>query len=375
MTDSYRYNLSETKRKARGRWLDILPVMNNGFAAAAARPGFHVPCPVHGGVDGFRLFMDAAISGGGICNSCGTFPDGFALLQWANDCTLPWSVKQVAEYLEGSPVAVVDAARQTKRERTPEQQAARLLAIGKILERCSHEPGAAHRAYFENRGIPGAADLRSPSLLYHPGLPYYVKGKPLKGDGGTWLTWPAIIGRVSSAAGWLGLQRVYLTKDGKKADTEICQAARAVGIDDEIDCKPMLAVNRMNGGAVRLGKAGRVLAVGEGLETVLSVSVALGGSMSVAAAGTAALLEQMDIPEQVERLLIFADKDKSGRGQSAAESLYQRERHNREVEILLPDMAIPENKKGIDWLDVLTSNCVPLYHQSFKAIIGGTHKS
>lgn len=359
----YRHNLQEVKRLARGRWLEILPALNNGFQEAAARVGVHVPCPVHGGVDGFRLFKDAADTGGGTCNSCGHFPDGFALLQWASGWSLPWTIQQVGQFLRGAgydqarpapapaPGAAYNAATIAARER----------AIRNQLKGCKPEPHEPARLYFERRGIPGAAAIRSPSLLYHSGLPYYVKGKPLLDESGGWLTFPAIVGRVSSSSGWLGLQRIYLTKDGDKATGAIREAMQAAGIpDQDIDCKPMLSAAGMVGGAVRLGKAGRVLAAGEGLETMLAIATA-SGSRSVAACGTAALLAGVEIPGQVEKLLIFADKDRNDAGLKAAELLYEREKNNMDVQIYLPEMPIPAGKKGVDWLNIVeTGNLVSI---------------
>jgi hypothetical protein len=193
-------------------------------------------------------------------------------------------------------------------------------------------------------------------LLYHPGLPYYLNGKPLLDGKGGWKTWAAIVGRVSSSSGWMGLQRIYLTKDGQKADEEIRLTAEENGLIGDFHGKSMLSINGMVGGAVRLGKAGKVLAVGEGIETMLAVSIGLVGFMSVAAAGTATLLNSMEIPDRVERLLIFADKDVNDAGLNAAEALREKQRHLREVEILMPDMAIPDGKKGIDWLDSLNQD-------------------
>lgn len=60
---------------------------------ALARPGRHVPCPVHGGSDGFRVFRDVEETGGGICNSCGPRRGGFALLMWAN----VWGFRETLE--------------------------------------------------------------------------------------------------------------------------------------------------------------------------------------------------------------------------------------------------------------------------------------
>ena len=367
MADRYRYTLDRIKPLARGRWLEILPALaGEPLRNAARRNGkyyVHTPCPVCGGNDRFGLLQDAADTGAAHCRNCGAFPDGFDLLRKIHGWSLPWALQQVAELIGGGacPEPVTHGNGGAAESLSPEKLEARRKAIRRILEKCQHEPGDVHRAYFQNRGIPAAAELRSASLLYHAGLPYYVNGKPLLDGKGGWKTWAAIVGRVSSSSGWLGLHRIYLTKDGRKADDEIAAAIAAAGLNASGDSKPMLSINGMVGGAVRFGKAGKVLAACEGIETGLAISVALGGNMSVAAAGTAALLEKIEIPEQVEQLLIFADKDRNGRGQAAAESLYQREQNKREVKILLPDMAIPDGNKGVDWLDEYITYRVVLF--------------
>jgi len=106
----------------------------------------------------------------------------------------------------------------------------------------------------------------------------------------------------------------------------------------------------MNGGAIRLGKAGTTLCVGEGLETMLAVATKL-NTLSVAACCTAQLLESFEVPPQVKKLLIFADKDIKGRGEEAANKLMARMQNKIDVEILLPPSAIKDGSKGIDWLD------------------------
>ena len=372
MTEQYRYSLEKIKPLARGRWLSILPALSGGSIRGDYRES---PCPVCGGTNRFRLATargaheDSADTGTALCRLCGTFPDGFDLLRKIHGWSLPWALQQVAEFIGGGACAEPANSQEkggVAESLSPEKQAARRKAITAILNKCQHEPSEVHRAYFQNRGIPAAADIRSASLLYHSGLPYYVNGKPLLDGKGGWKTWAAIVGRVSSSSGWLGLQRIYLTKDGRKAEEEIRQAVIDAGLNADCDSKPMLSINGMVGGGVRFGKAGKVLAVGEGLETMLAVSIGLGGFMSVAAAGTAALLEKLDIPEQVERLLIFADKDVNGRGEQAANALKSRVGARMNVSILLPtsnlDSHSDENrgvngaKNGIDWLDALNDN-------------------
>jgi hypothetical protein len=314
---------------------------------------------------------DSAETGTALCRNCGAFPDGFDLLRKINGWSLPWALQQVAEYIGGGacaePVARVGGG--AAESLSPEKQASRRKAIASILAKCQHEPGEIHRAYFQNRGIPAAADLRSGSLLYHPGLPYYVNGKPLLDGKGGWKTWPAIVGRVSSSSGWLGLQRVYLTRDGRKADDEIMLTAKENGLIGDFRSKPMLSISGMTGGAVRFGKAGKVLAVGEGIETMLAVSIGLGGFMSVAAAGTAALLEGLEIPEQVERLLIFSDKDANGRGEQAANALESRVSSQIDVSIILPGSELKPSEKSLDWLDEVVYNASSLELMKNKVII------
>ena len=89
----------EVRQQAAGRWLDLLGALAPALEPALSRVGRHVPCPVHGGTDGFRLFRDADLTGGGVCNTCGTFPDGFALLMWVNRWTFPEALWAVAQAL------------------------------------------------------------------------------------------------------------------------------------------------------------------------------------------------------------------------------------------------------------------------------------
>ena len=72
----------EVKAAAHGRWGGILSALAPQLQPALDRVGHHVSCPVHGGKDGYRVFNDVDDSGGGVCNTCGVHPDGFATLMW-----------------------------------------------------------------------------------------------------------------------------------------------------------------------------------------------------------------------------------------------------------------------------------------------------
>ena len=73
--------------EAQGKWLEIFyglsPAMRPAVAAATTNQG-HVPCPVHGGTDGFRFFKDGASRGASVCNTCGAFPSGMKTAAWLN---------------------------------------------------------------------------------------------------------------------------------------------------------------------------------------------------------------------------------------------------------------------------------------------------
>ena len=89
----------DVRERAAGRWIDMLAALAPALGPALSRPGRHVPCPVHGGTDGFRLFRDVDDTGGGVCNTCGTFHDGFALLMWVNQWSFPETLQAVAHEL------------------------------------------------------------------------------------------------------------------------------------------------------------------------------------------------------------------------------------------------------------------------------------
>lgn len=94
------FTAGQIKAAARSRWDVVFSVLAPSLKAAMrAGRKQHVSCPKHGGVDGFRLFSDWVETGGCICNTCGSRPDGFATLQWLNGWDFPTTVEKVAEVL------------------------------------------------------------------------------------------------------------------------------------------------------------------------------------------------------------------------------------------------------------------------------------
>ena len=106
---------------------------------------------------------------------------------------------------------------------------------------------------------------------------------------------PALVAAVCSPAGDLtGIQRTFLTDDGRKADVP--------------DVK--LSLGRVAGGAIQLGPPAASLIVTEGLEDGLSLAQALGRSVWVAA-GTS-MMPRMEFSKAVKRIVIGADGDAAG---------------------------------------------------------------
>ena len=59
----------------------------------------HGPCPKCGGKDRWRVFNDFAETGGAICNQCGTFADGIALIQWSLNIGFIEALQKIGDFL------------------------------------------------------------------------------------------------------------------------------------------------------------------------------------------------------------------------------------------------------------------------------------
>ena len=121
--------------------------------------------------------------------------------------------------------------------------------------------------------------------------------------------WPAIVASVTDLDGnQTGAHRTWLAPDGSaKAPIE----------------SPRRAMGDLLGHGVRFGVAGEVLAVGEGIETVLSPRQVL-PHMPMMAALSAAHLAAILFPATLRRLYILQDRDPAGDG--ARDSLVARAR-------------------------------------------------
>jgi len=159
--------------------------------------------------------------------------------------------------------------------------------------------GTLVETYFRNRGI--TALHETGSLRFHPRC-YYRPDEQSPTE-----IWPAMVATVTDLAGrQTGAHRTWLSPDGSgKAPVET----------------PRRAMGDLLGHAVRFGVAGDVLAVGEGIETVLSPCQVL-PRMPMLAALSAAHLAAVLFPPSLRRLYVIRDRDPAG--DVARESLVAR---------------------------------------------------
>ena len=330
-----RVEASTVREYARNQWTGLLGRLAPSLERALARPGRHVPCPVHGGHDGFRVFRDVSQTGGGICNTCGSFSDGFALLMWAND----WSFRQALEAIAQDLRLDAGGAWSAPKPRLQpnavpcRDQAAAEESLRSVWEETldpTDRKAAPLRRYLRRRGI---ASTPVPGVVrFHPGLGYYEDGER-KG------TYPAMIAQVSDAQGRpVSLHRTYLTREGSKAPVASAK-------------KVMTPCGAIQGGAIRLFPEGPEMGITEGIETALAVRQRTG--MPVWGAVSSALLTCWEPPAEVRLVVIWADLDVSGAGEKAAMGLRDRLlARGLQVAIHLPPGPIPGGQKGLDWADL-----------------------
>lgn len=332
----------QVKELARGRWCAILITLAPSITPAFERAGRHVPCPVHGGKDGFRIFRDVNLSGGSICNTCGGFPDGFSTLMWINDWDFKTALQAVSDYLGAGcgrlkPVARQSFAKHSRDDERLRQALNRVWQESISLNQDRAEPA---RRYLARRGISLIPDDKV--VRFHPSLPYF--------DGEHWVgDYPAMLALVSDVAGKpVTLHRTYLTRESCKAPVESPRKLMRYPSDRTI-----------TGGAIRLSEsASPLLAIAEGLETALAVRE--GTDLPVWCVINAVLLEKFSPPVSTEKILIFADKDRQtvqhpmGHGQEAARILVQRLwKMGIRVSLVIPEGEIPAGRKSLDWNDIL----------------------
>ena len=327
----------DVKAETYGRWEEIFKDLAGGaLDAAMDKPGFHVSCPIHGGRggDGFRLFKDYHTTGGGICNTCGGKSNGFAVLSWLKGIAFRDAVKEVANWVRGgSNMAAAPIKRPPPPEAKPIDYTKAAENIQQVWTESQPILGTVAELYLAQRGI--YRENIPPSLRFHPRLKFYDP-KDKKDYG----YFPTMLAPVKNKDGLiLSLHRTFLTEKGEKAPVPEPKKLMAKCAD-------------LGGSAIKLWTPRDVLGLAEGIETALAARAI--ARIPVWSCVSAVLLELVEVPDSVRHVVIWADKDRTFTGQKSAEKAADRlAERGKTVEICTPEGLIPEDKKGIDWLDVL----------------------
>ncbi len=378
----YKIEADNLLAKARGNWHEIM------MALAGANPELvkainlnrsgkfrqHTFCPVHGGKhgDAFRLFKDFAESGGGICNTCGCFANGISLLQFITGENFYNTLKMVNDYLEGNsgreprPAPVKNPVPTPSKEEEAKKEKKNRFLISLQKEMWNNslplqhpEAELARKFLGEVRKIDLERFFRITDgkhnyvISFHPSLPLHDQGTHK-----TIGSYPCIIIRfIGPDNKAVTIHRHYLDNDGN--------ALKLTDSTGSVLSKLLVPFPEnlsLSGSACRLGPViNGTLGIAEGMVTALSAMTLASTDLSVWSVYNNKVMEGFVPPENLRKLLIFADNDPpqeqlKGMGAGLHSALKLKERlsssyQQLEVQILLP--RIPGYDGKCDWNDVL----------------------
>lgn len=333
---NYKIDIDSVKRAAKGQWDVILPKIMPFFGTVSDKK--RGPCPVHGGKSNqaFRMLDDYVDTGGGACNSCGVFPDGLSLLQWASGMSFYEALKEVYECV-GSPdyqsiVKLKPQAPPVDKQAVDESDRKALkslLYVSNTWLLPTHPDAEPLRKYLAKRGlktVPG-------TLRFHRGLNY-------KHDDKYYGKFPVMLALVTSPEHrGVTIHRTFLTEDGDKAP-----------VPEVKKLMSHTSTTTLRGAAIRLAPCDEVLGVSEGIET--GIAAMEGTGIPVWPTVSAQLMKSFKPPRGVKRVVIFEDKDASRTGERSG-FLLQERLLNEGYECLraIPPSELNTDQKTVDWLD------------------------
>lgn len=339
----YKIDVSDIKNRCQGRWGEIFGAMADASTMDAwNRKGRHSPCPIHGGSDGFRFFRDAEATGGAICATCGSFPDGLALLAALKDQPFYDALKDVSDFLGGASVSPAPVRPLPSLADKLAQEAAAnrrsLVRTMKALKPSLGKGTARVSAYLASRGLfPCLAEYKD---LYFGILPYYVETKAGFDHVGDY---PCMVWLLRDEVGdVVSAHRTYLDPHG-------------VGKLPDHDPRKLfgsIKPKQLGGASIRIGEPQNgVLGIAEGVETAMAVTQLTGETCWSAVNAT--LLQQFVVPDGVDTVHVYPDLDVSGAGQAAGKALARRlDAEGYKVEYRRPVGEIPEGGKSLDFADL-----------------------
>lgn len=245
-------------------------------------------CPFHADhTPSFTIYADDRRAH---CFGCGWSGDVLDFVQQAYGVKLPAAI----EMLDGG------ALRELEQQRAPAKPKADMRPVAqRIVNGSAPIEGTPAAVYLRSRGI--TMDLPH-TLRFARLAPPLIEGNGVLAANGPGLL-PALVAIVTDPAGALvGLQRTYLTEDGRKAAVK----------PTDTDRKPKVKYSLGNvvGGSIQLGPPAASMLVTEGLEDGLTLAQALGRSVWVAV-GTS-MMPQMAFAPVTRAVVIGADGDDAG---------------------------------------------------------------
>jgi phage/plasmid primase-like uncharacterized protein len=362
--NNFQHKLStqDVKQAASGNWLKILEEIAPSLKSAIAKCGDHVPCPVYGGKDGFRLFNDAPLTGGSFSNKDGGMSDGFATLMFVTGLPFPTVKTLVAKELGLSNKKVVyikpkacKAIEPVSTEYSVEEIRKRQSKLNGFWKQSNRiHAGDRVNQYLSSRGIKRDWLHHFPSVRFHPNAWF----KNAKGEQDSA---PAVALMFSSKDGVpCNIHKTFLDKNGVgKANLE----------KSKIQMRP---TQRMTGGAVRIGdtdsivRNNGVLHVSEGFENACSVIDHF--NQPCWATLSASLLQGFVPPKEVKKLIVWADNDAVGKGTENVGFLAAKKLQDRllkERPDLITVIKLPPNPKE-DWNDLYSAGKLEHFCLVFK---------
>ena len=186
-------------------------------------------------------------------------------------------------------------------------RAARLSRAAEIWNRASPiEPSSPAGKYLEMRRIAHVAS--SPALRWRSDVPHPSGGRRI-----------ALLAAITGADGdFVGIQRIFLDRDGRKADCEPTKAS----------------LGTVAAGACRLQDCSAELVIAEGIESAAAAGALL-GKPAWAAVSAGNMARSLALPPEIRTIVIAADHDAPGL--RAAEAAWRRWRaEGRECRIVKP---------------------------------------
>ena len=355
-TESGEFEMRESKIdkvlalvQSNGGWSAVYsayPGLSDAVSKTESRGGSpQVPCPKSGdGRTKFRLYPDWSMTGGGYHNDVGSMPGGIDVISFMENCSKAEALDKIIGICGGDLTSVskeyVQSVRALPKGPSEDEIAKRVSKLEKLFNKAipAAQDDSLHiENYLKSRGL--KTDYRTlPFTLGFASELWWGNGasKPVKLCG--------LLGSMTDVNGErVTIHRTFLDNNGHKANVSqpkmLMPPPRYIG-----GCSIKIDEPVSNGTDTMIGLC-------EGIETALAIREATGCPMWSCYSDS--LLEMVKIPDHVNVVIIFADKDVSGAGIEKAEALANRLRkEGKIVDVYLPVEDIPSGEKSIDWLDV-----------------------